>query len=451
LNQSPFMRPRGAKGKAGIMPDKKKNISSGVAPLDKMLGGLYIGDNVIWYDDAGSLASVFCMNFIRASQERNKSIIYVSFDRSPKNLLGKLGNLAENQNLTILDCFTNGKGDGSAVFNKFYEKDGAQWPYQVIKVNEPWKPEMVSEAVYGLHKTMTGDVRLVFESLTGMQDLWEGEEHVLKFYSRSCPRLYELDTIAYWIIEKKAHSSRLQAHINQIAQVVIELSIKRGKSALTVRKAEKRNPDNLNKPCHYYSEGLNVEFQDDRQTIGKFNIGVRIKNLRKKQGISQKELARRVGVTPSTISQVESNQIYPSLPALFKMAETLSVDIGSFLDNKSDQKTKSVFPSGSGVPIGFSDLPKGSISGERLVPLDLETRAEPYRIQIAPREKIAGHFFVHKGEEMGYLLSGQLRVTIGGKVYSLQPGDTVYLTVDQPTQWENPGKESAEILWIKTR
>jgi len=36
-----------------------------------------------------------------------------------------------------------------------------------------------------------------------MQDLWEGEEHILKFYSHSCPKLYEMDTIAYWIIEKK--------------------------------------------------------------------------------------------------------------------------------------------------------------------------------------------------------------------------------------------------------
>jgi DNA-binding XRE family transcriptional regulator/KaiC/GvpD/RAD55 family RecA-like ATPase/quercetin dioxygenase-like cupin family protein len=433
------------------MPEQKKTISSGVLQLDRMLGGLYIGDNVLWYDDAGSLASIFCMNFIRQSQAHNKSIIYVSFDRSPKNLHDKLGRLAENQHLTILDCFTNGKGDGSAVFNKFYEKDGARWPYPVIKVSEPWKPEKVSEAVYGLHKTMTGDVRLVFESLTGMQDLWGGEEHVLRFYSRACPRLYELDTIAYWVIERKAHSSRLQAHINQIAQVAIELSIKRGKSALTVRKAENRDPDNLNKACHYYCEGLNVEFQDDRQTIGKFAIGAKIKSLRKSQGVSQKELARRVGVTPSTISQVESNQIYPSLPALFKIAEILSVDIGAFLEEKSGARGKSVFPAGSGVAVGFSDVPGGGISGERLVPPDLNTVAEPYRIRIAPGRKIAGHFFGHKGEEMGYLLSGRLHVTIRNRKYSLRPGDTVYLTVDTPAQWENPDEAPAEILWIKAR
>ncbi len=317
------------------MSGKKKRVSSGVAQLDRLLGGLYIGDNVIWYDDAGNLASIFCMNFIKESQVLKKPIIYISFDRSPKNLLEKLGPLAENQGLTILDCFTNGKGDASDVFNKFYE---VQWPHQVIKVTEPWKPKAVADAIYDLHKTLTGDVRIVFESLTGMQDLWEGEEHILKFYSRSCPRLYELETIAYWIIEKEAHSSRLKAHINQIAQVAIEFSINKGKSTLAVLKAENRKLSNLNEPVFYHCNGLEVSFESDKQSINQFDIGTRIKNIRMKQGLSQKELAGLAGLTPSTISQVENNLINPSLSALFNIAEKLSIEVSSFFNGATDIK-----------------------------------------------------------------------------------------------------------------
>ncbi|MBW2721542.1 MAG: hypothetical protein JRC67_04865, partial [Deltaproteobacteria bacterium] len=40
---------------------ERKRVASGVSPLDRLLGGLYIGDNVVWHDDAGSLASVFCL------------------------------------------------------------------------------------------------------------------------------------------------------------------------------------------------------------------------------------------------------------------------------------------------------------------------------------------------------------------------------------------------------
>jgi len=54
--------------------------------LDQLLNGLFIGDNVVWYDGAGSLASSFPMNFIKESEKQEKPIIYISFDRSPKNL-----------------------------------------------------------------------------------------------------------------------------------------------------------------------------------------------------------------------------------------------------------------------------------------------------------------------------------------------------------------------------
>ena len=43
---------------------EKIRVSSGVSQLDRQLGGLFIGDNVVWYDDAGSLASIFSLNFI---------------------------------------------------------------------------------------------------------------------------------------------------------------------------------------------------------------------------------------------------------------------------------------------------------------------------------------------------------------------------------------------------
>jgi hypothetical protein len=111
---------------------------------------------------------------------------------------------------------------------------------RIIPVKAPKKVEEVMNAFYGIHAEMIGDVRFMFESITGMQELWGGEDSILTFYSHSCPRLYELKTIAYWIMEKEAHSPRLRASINQIAQVAIDLSVKRGKTSLTVLKAEKR-------------------------------------------------------------------------------------------------------------------------------------------------------------------------------------------------------------------
>jgi DNA-binding XRE family transcriptional regulator/KaiC/GvpD/RAD55 family RecA-like ATPase len=318
-----------------------QRVASGVSQLDRLLGGLYIGDNVVWHDDAGSLASVFCLNFIQASQAQNRPLIYVSFDRSPKNLLDKLGPLSEDASLTILDCFTYGKGAGSPIFLKFYEE--AEPACQIIRVEDPRNMEHFMDALYGVHATMEGDVRFVFESITGMQELWGGEEYIVNFYSHSCPRLYELNTIAYWILEKSAHSPRLRAQINQIAQVAIDLAIKRGTTSLTLLKAEKRSLDNLHKPQNYWTKDLTVTFDDESRTSRPVNLGLRLKELRSKRGLSQTELSKLVGVTPSTISQVESNLIYPSLPALMKMAEVLSVEISSFFQEQTEPKKRLIF------------------------------------------------------------------------------------------------------------
>jgi transcriptional regulator with XRE-family HTH domain/KaiC/GvpD/RAD55 family RecA-like ATPase len=431
---------------------QKIRVSSGVSHLDRLLGGLFIGDNVVWHDDSGNLASAFCVNFLQTSLALQKPVIYVSFDRSPKNLLDKLGPLAESPDLTILDGFTCGRGGCSLIFMKFYEEPH-QEPVvcQVNLVEKPRKIDLFMETLYGLLETMQGDVRLIFESLTGMQRLWGGEEAILKFYSHSCPRLYDLDTIAYWIIEKLAHSEALRARINQIAQVAIDLSIKRGTTALTILKAENRGTEDIDEPYRYWTKDLTITFDMEKRGRGHMNLGLHIKKLRTKRGLSQAELSKLVGVTASTISQVEANIIYPSLPALLKMAEVLSVNISSLFEQAVELEKRIIFPAAEAVSVGFPDLPKGSVEGRLLTPPDFQGKMEPYIIEIEPNRNLPAHFFVHKGEEMGYLLSGKLRMSLHKATYTVRSGDLVYLTSEMPHEWKNPGPNVARLLWIKSK
>jgi transcriptional regulator with XRE-family HTH domain len=428
-----------------------KGATSGVDQLDQLLDGLYIGDNVVWHDDAGSLAAVFCLHFIRASQAERKPLIYVTFDRSPRNLLEKLGSLADSPLMIILDCFTYGKGAGSSTFLKFYETRSGATPGRIVRVDEPREVTRVMEALYGIHAGLEGDVRFVFESLTGMQELWGGEEQVLNFYSHSCPRLYELNTIAYWVMEKKAHSPRFRAQINQIAQVAIDLSIKRGTTSITILKAEKRKLDHLHRPYKYWIKETGVTLEGEGRAAGLPDLGQRIKELRSQRGLSQTELAQRVGVTPSTISQVESNLIFPSLPALFKMAEVLAVDGSAFFKTSGEGKKKVVFPAGEALSIKLPGQAETALQAKRLTPLDLEARVEPFLVEIPPQQTLPGHFFFHKGDEWGYLLSGKLRLRLPGSEAELREGDSVYLTLEIPGEWFNPGPEPARLLWLKIK
>lgn len=425
-----------------------KSISSGINQLDELLGGLLIGDNVVFYDAAGSLATVFCHRFIASSRALERPLIYVCFDRSPRDLLARLGQLADYPGLIILDCFTNGKGEGSGVFQRFYQQDIPCQGCRIELVQNPEDMAQVSQVLYQTHGDLSGEVRFIFESMTGMQNLWGGEGRLVEFYSRACPRLYELETVAYWILEKEAHSSRLKAKISRIAQVVIELSIKRGTTYLSVLKADKRDLAMQHRPHRYWIRDDSVTLEDERRSTGRLDLGQRLRQLRGKKGLSQSELARLVGVTPSSISQVESNLIYPSLSALLKMAEVLSVDLASFFSEAKPEQAGMVFAADRAVPVNL-DEHRGELAAWLLTPLGHQGRAEPYLLEIQPQAKLSGHFFAHKGEEIGYLLQGRLTLKHQGGEQALGPGDLVYLTSQAPSQWSNPGKKPARLLWIK--
>ncbi len=426
-------------------------VTSGVDQLDRILGSLYIGDNVIWYDDSGSLASIFCQRFMQASREQDKPIIYVSFDRSPRNLLERLGRLATHPSLTILDCFTSGKGADAPTFLSFYrDAQIGDLPCRILQVAEPFKMDRFTEALYSLHGELEGDVRFVFESLTGMQEVWGGEEHILSFYSHSCPHLYELNTVAYWIMEKKAHSQRLRAQISQIAQVVIDLSIKRGTTSLTVLKAEERDLDNLHQPFVYWAKDQTITFEEEKRAKGGIDMGQRLRELRLRRSLSQTELARLVGVTPSTISQVEGNLIFPSVPALLKMAEVLHVEVSAFFQDRPESR-KIVFRGTDAVDVKLAPFAADDLQVRSLSPPDFNQHAEPFLIEIPPHQSLFSHFFFHKGHEIGYLISGALEMKLEAEVHILQAGDTVYLTTEMPTEWKNPTDGPAKLLWIKLK
>ncbi len=434
------------------MNPKKKLVTSGITDVDQLLGGgIIIGDNVIWYDDAGLLAPVFSLNLIKASRAAKKHLIYINFDYSPKHLLEKLGPLAKNNHLTLLDCFTHGKGESSDLFLNFYDQPKKNLPCRIICIDRPQDADQVAGAFYNLHQSMSGDVRFIFESLTGMQELWGTEDTILKFYASACPRLYELNTIAYWIVEKGAHSERLKAHFNKITQVAVDLSVKRGKTYLTVLKAEKRDLEIVNQPTVYWHQDLQVKLASDNIHTGQIDLGRRLRTLRKRRGVSQKDLARQVGVTPSNISQVENNQVYPSLPALIKIAEVFSVNVGYFLQDEGRGRPDILFPESKAVVMPISGHPRSSFLVRRFFPDTVEARLNPYFIEIPAGETLTGHFLAHKGEEMGYLLSGEIHLTVDEKEKTLSAGDVIYLTTETPSRWQNSGSTPATMLWVTAK
>jgi quercetin dioxygenase-like cupin family protein len=146
---------------------------------------------------------------------------------------------------------------------------------------------------------------------------------------------------------------------------------------------------------------------------------------------------------------VESSLIYPSLPALVKIAEVLNIEVSSLFQEHESDQNRFIFSTAEAEKVNLPDVAAGTLEARMLIPVDLDARAEPYSIEIPPGRTLQAHFFMHKGEEFGYLLSGELQLKLRQTVYKIGPGDVVYLKTDIPTQWKNSGSVPAKIIWLK--
>ncbi|MBN2371665.1 MAG: sigma 54-interacting transcriptional regulator [Vicinamibacteria bacterium] len=245
----PRLAPRvGRKGKD--MDDADSEItgpSTGFPEVDRLIGGILAGDNVVWEVDSGAPVDSFIAGFISSCARENAPLVYVSFNRSPQTIVGRYAALMQTDRFILIDCFSSGKGDNDAVFLDYFKSA----PDTAIQVETPGDPVKLQEALASIEAKIGPNVRYVFDSLTGMLDLWRDQDVVLRFFGHFCPRLYNLRTIAYWILEKEAHGEPFLAKLRHITQVVIDAAVRAGDRTLAVRMASGRRSVDLGAHHHF--------------------------------------------------------------------------------------------------------------------------------------------------------------------------------------------------------
>jgi transcriptional regulator with XRE-family HTH domain len=150
------------------------------------------------------------------------------------------------------------------------------------------------------------------------------------------------------------------------------------------------------------------------------DIGVKIKQQRKKMGLSLRDLAERVDLTASFLSQIERDIASPSIESLRKISQALNVPVFYFLfeqDGPSPVVRKNQRRT--------MTLPDSSINYQLLTP-NAERKLELIIGEIDPQEGEVPLIHYQQTEECIYVLQGQLEVTLGAEVYLLEAGDTIY-------------------------
>jgi transcriptional regulator with XRE-family HTH domain len=202
------------------------------------------------------------------------------------------------------------------------------------------------------------------------------------------------------------------------------------------------------------------------------DLGERLKSLRVEAGLSLRELARRAGVSPSFVSQIENGKSQPSVATLYSFSQLLDVSIDELFNDKVAQPPAPLLlpraangrpdPIRAWTPSEYSNRvsvvhpshrPRltmdDGVTWERLAATP-ETAVNFMKISYAPgaHSTAGGDLVTHEGYEYGYVLAGEVEVTVGGEVFMLRPGESLGFDSSIPHVLRNLGDEVFEGVWF---
>lgn len=172
-----------------------------------------------------------------------------------------------------------------------------------------------------------------------------------------------------------------------------------------------------------------------------FDVGARLRAVRESHGLSQRELARRAGVTNGTISLIEQNKNSPSVASLKKVLDGIPLSLAEFFAPKMPPREQIFFRADDLVA-----LTKGSISF-RQVGGDLRGRhLQILHERYAPGADTGKSMLRHESEEGGIVLRGLIEITVSDQRRMLGPGDAYYFDSRMPHRFRNVGDQECEII-----
>jgi transcriptional regulator with XRE-family HTH domain len=192
-------------------------------------------------------------------------------------------------------------------------------------------------------------------------------------------------------------------------------------------------------------------------------VGSRLRAERERQHISLRELARRLDVSASLISQVELGRATPSVGTLYAIVSELGISLDELFDRApgGDGSGRVESHSAPGVRSSAGGEPVVRHDERKAIQLDSGVRWE--RLTSVTEDGV-DFLFVdydvggascaedslmrHAGREYGHVIEGRLGVTVGFETYELGPGDSISFNSTTPHRLFNAGDVPAKGIWF---
>lgn len=369
------------------------DLTTGVAAVDELIDGVRVGDNLVLSTRGDARVDAVVDRFVAGRQDRQ-----------------------------LVVCSRDDRWDLSSPSVRLVD-----WPSH-------GDADAVGRAVAEADLAVGDDALFAFDDLTGIQDAW-GADAALDLFLWACPRLYRRRSVALWVLDADRHRPAFLRRLTAVTQVVVDVTSRDGLLTLTVAKADGRPTSTVGRQVALAPDTLEaVEVRDTHPE----SIGGLIRRERTDRSLAQAELARRVGISPSALSQLERGARSVSADTITRIWEVLGVPFGPGTDRLPGHRItrRSAQP----PPDSARGLTRQQLSSD-------PGTGELWRVTMVPGATGRGAPFPVKSSEVVTVLQGVVDLELGGHPETLHEGDTLATTTTAVTGWGNPGATECVLLW----
>jgi len=178
------------------------------------------------------------------------------------------------------------------------------------------------------------------------------------------------------------------------------------------------------------------------------SLGQRVRYARQKHGLTLAVVAEQIGCSESLLSKIERDRITPTLPTLFKLAESLGTSVAALFSDQQQHKVV-IYHQGERpeLVLGCKAGKQADTKFERIIPY-VEGRLLDANVHVVPPGGGSSGAYSHLGEEMGFVMEGFIELSVDGSITLLKPGSSFFFNSSLPHSYRNIGTETARILWV---
>lgn len=176
-------------------------------------------------------------------------------------------------------------------------------------------------------------------------------------------------------------------------------------------------------------------------------LGERIKKRREYLKFQLNDLAKKVGISPSALSQIEKAKAFPSITTLKNIADNLITTVGELIgENETLNKNPLIRHS----EIRFVQENESGAALYLLSHHDPGKQMETYYIDLKLKADAGDFMKTHPGQEFLYVLAGKIEVTLDESSYILHKGDSFYYNSNIVHKISNKNGKKSQVLWVVT-